>query len=236
MRSSAVIGASAGKATTISRATCASRRFSANSAVFHRTAELAELLGRTLGQQHLMVLGGVAMAEVEHLAGALGLDRVARIVGGRAHRVAAGRAREVAGAGKLDRHAGDHDQGAGAAKPACRGIYAAAPEGHSPECILRLQTRSPQARSVAEPALRWVRNPQPCRLFAPRLRLLPAASLRAINTRGGQSCCRDHHDPHAPGFCERTIFCRHREPKTSAVSLPGESAAESPPVARRVWR
>lgn len=39
MRSSAVISASAGSATTISRATCASRRFSAISAVFHSTPE-----------------------------------------------------------------------------------------------------------------------------------------------------------------------------------------------------
>ena len=51
MRSSSVIPASAGRATTISRATCASRRFSANSAVFHSTRRLAELLGRPSGNR-----------------------------------------------------------------------------------------------------------------------------------------------------------------------------------------
>jgi hypothetical protein len=69
-------------------------------------ARVTELLGRPLGQQHLVVLGGVAMPEVKDLAGALGLDHLAGVVGGRAHRIAAGRAREVAGAGKLNRHAG----------------------------------------------------------------------------------------------------------------------------------
>ena len=98
----------------------------------------AEVLGRPRRQQDLVVLGRVAMAKVKHLAGALGLDRLAGVVGGRAHRVAAGRARQIAGAGKLDRHAGDHDCGIGGANPADRGIYAAGPEAHSPECILRL--------------------------------------------------------------------------------------------------
>ena len=116
---------------------------------------VAELLGGTLRQQHLVVLGRVAMAEVKHLAGALGLDRLAGVVGGRAHRVAAGSARDVTGAGKLDRHAGDHARRAGSAKPAGRGIYAAGPEAHSPECILRLDvTLRPQGSVRPEPAAR----------------------------------------------------------------------------------
>jgi hypothetical protein len=61
--------------------------------------ELAEIL-----QQHLVVLGGVAMAEVEELAGALGRDRVAAVIGCRAHCIAARAAGDVAGAGELDGH------------------------------------------------------------------------------------------------------------------------------------
>ena len=59
-----------------------------------------------LGQQHLVVLGGAAMAEVEQLAGALGGDRLAGVVGRRAHGVAAGGAGQVAGTGEGDGHVG----------------------------------------------------------------------------------------------------------------------------------
>ena len=57
-----------------------------------------------LGQQYLMVLGGVAVAEVEQLAGSLGRDCFAGVVGCRAHGVAAGSAGQVAGTGESDGH------------------------------------------------------------------------------------------------------------------------------------
>jgi hypothetical protein len=44
-------------------------------------AAIAERLGRPLGQQHLVVLGRVAVLEVEELARPLGLDRLAGVIG-----------------------------------------------------------------------------------------------------------------------------------------------------------
>ncbi len=69
-------------------------------------ARLAETLGRAIRQQHGMVLGRVAVAEVEHLARAFGGDLLPAVVGGRPHGAAAGAAGDVAGTGKCDGHAG----------------------------------------------------------------------------------------------------------------------------------
>ena len=53
-----------------------------------------------------MVLGRVAVAEVEQLAGALGLDRLAGVVGRLPHGVAAGGPRQVTGTGECNSHDG----------------------------------------------------------------------------------------------------------------------------------
>ena len=58
----------------------------------------------TLGQQHRVVLRGVPVTEVEQLADPLGGDRIAGIVGSRAHGVAAGGAGQIPGTGERDGH------------------------------------------------------------------------------------------------------------------------------------
>ena len=74
----------------------------------HSTAPRCRRTARSapVGQQHLMVLGRVAVPEVEQLAGAVGRDGGALVVRGRAHGAAAGAAGDVARAGELDGHAG----------------------------------------------------------------------------------------------------------------------------------
>ncbi len=69
-------------------------------------ARLAETLGRAIGQQHGVVLGRIAVAEIEHLARAFGGDLLPAVVGGGPHRAAAGAAGDVAGTGECDGHAG----------------------------------------------------------------------------------------------------------------------------------
>ena len=64
----------------------------------------AKPLGRALGQQHLMVLGRVAVAEVEYLARPLGGDRLPPVIGGGPNGAPAGAAGDVAGTGELDGH------------------------------------------------------------------------------------------------------------------------------------
>ena len=94
--------------------------------------------GGTLGEQHLVVLGRVAMAEVGELAGTLGRDRCPRVVGRRAHSVAAAAARDVPGAGKLDRHAAMIAASRPVAKPTLPDVSATLAKSHSSECLLHL--------------------------------------------------------------------------------------------------
>ena len=68
----------------------------------HRAGAKARI--GALGQQHVMVLGRVAVPEVVELARALGGDRLACVIGRRAHRAAAAAAGNVARAGELDGH------------------------------------------------------------------------------------------------------------------------------------
>jgi len=63
---------------------------------------LAKPFGRALGQQDSVVLGCVAMAEVEHLAGPLGRDLLPAIVSRRTHRAAAGTTGDIAGTREFD--------------------------------------------------------------------------------------------------------------------------------------
>src|SRR5262245_30611743 len=63
-----------------------------------------------------MMLRRVAVLEVIERAGALRGDRLAGVVCGRAHRAAAGAARDIACAGKLDGHAGTMSQRWGASQ------------------------------------------------------------------------------------------------------------------------
>ena len=100
-----------------------------------KSTRVAEGFRRALRQHHLVVIGRVAMGEVEHLAGALGDDLVAAVIGARPHRVAAGLAGNVSGAGEGDGHERQH------ARRSDR------PQAAFEECILRLHIRS-------EPALR----------------------------------------------------------------------------------
>ena len=100
IRCSVVSTRSAASASTISRKTRATLRFSAASAAFHSTA--LSVKWAACGQQHLVVPGGVATAAVEPLAGLLGRDRLAGIVGRRAHGVDAGNAGQVPGTGEQD--------------------------------------------------------------------------------------------------------------------------------------
>ena len=127
----------AGSASTISRATWASLRRSAASAAFHSTALSANRSAGALGQQHLVVLGRVAVPEVEHLAGALRRDRRALVIRRRAHRAAAEGARDVAGAGELDGHA------YGAPLGSQCGAIRSARRARLPRCASR---RSPRQR------------------------------------------------------------------------------------------
>ena len=136
--------ASDGSASTISRATCASLRFSAASAAFHSTRTVAEPGVGTLGQQHLMVLRRVAVLEVVQLPRALRGDRRAFVVGGRAHGAAAGAAGDVARAGKLDGH--DRDGESVAGRFASRIAV---------QCILRLHALARLRLAGAEPAARF---------------------------------------------------------------------------------
>ena len=80
--------------------------------------------------------------------------------------------------------------------------------------------RSSRTRGAVSP------NPQTqrCRLFAPRLRPGPAASLRRDRQPGGQSCCRDHQPPHSRLPMRPEEYRRSRDPQTIAASSPGESA------------
>ena len=81
---------------------------------------------RAVGQQHLVVLGRVAVPEVEHLAGALRRDGGALVVRRRAHGAAAGAAGDVARAGKLDGHARHLDRSLGCfASSHCRAMHIA---------------------------------------------------------------------------------------------------------------
>ncbi len=74
---------------------------------------------RAVGQQHLVVLGGLTMAEVEQLAGALGRDRLAGVVGRRPHGVAARGAGQVARTGEGNGHGGTLPSPAGLLKQRC---------------------------------------------------------------------------------------------------------------------
>ena len=105
---------------------------------------VAKLLGRALGQQHLMMVGRVAVLEVVELARALGGDRVARVVGGGAHGTAAAAAGDVARAGKLDGHRG---WGGILAGVRCASRIAV-------RCILRLHAFRSLSLAGAEPAAR----------------------------------------------------------------------------------
>ena len=82
-------------------------------------------------------MGASTAAQACRVAVAVRSDRIAAS----ARRRCFGSAREIARAGKLDRHAGDHDRGSGSANPARRGIYRASPQKHSPECICRSRAR-----------------------------------------------------------------------------------------------
>ena len=87
------------------------------------------------GQQHLVVLGRVAVREGVERPGALLGDRFAGVVGRRAHCRAAGRAGQVASTGESDGHAEQFDPSQGPPASRIQG-----------ECILRLHVR-PSLRS-----------------------------------------------------------------------------------------
>ena len=95
-------------------------------------ASPAEPLRRTLGQQHLVVLGRVAVPEVEHLARALGLDRLAGVVGGGPDGAPAGAAGDVAGTGELDGHGGSLNQPRCPRKPHRNAMHIASARFRSP--------------------------------------------------------------------------------------------------------
>ena len=69
---------------------------------FRRVPQLASRakpLRRTLGQKHLLVLGSVAVPELEHLRRTRGLGRLATAIGGGSHGAFARRTGDVAGTG-----------------------------------------------------------------------------------------------------------------------------------------
>ena len=96
-----------------------------------------------------MMVGRVAVLEVVELARALGGDRLARVVGGRAHGAAAAAAGDVARAGKLDGHRG---RGGIRGGVRCASRIAV-------RCILRLHAFRSLSLAGAEPAARWCRCP-----------------------------------------------------------------------------
>ena len=65
-----------------------------------------ELRAGALGQQHLVMLRRVAVLEIVERPRPLGMDRLPGVVGGRPHRAAARRSRNVAGASERDGHRG----------------------------------------------------------------------------------------------------------------------------------
>jgi hypothetical protein len=72
------------------------------------------------------------MPEVEHLARALGGDRLPAVIGGGPHGAAAGAAGDVAGAGKLDGHGGSLNQPGRPRKPRCAATHIASARFRSP--------------------------------------------------------------------------------------------------------
>ena len=91
-----------------------------------------------------------------------------------------------------------------------RGIYAAGPEGHSPECILRLDADTPpQGSARPEPAARSSQNPEALPPFCPSPKIgYPPLAFAAIDSRG---------DNHAAETTSRRIRDWQCGPKIIAV-------------------
>ena len=133
---------------------------------------------RALRQHHLVMIGRVAMGEIEHLARALRHDLVAAVIGGGPHRVAAGLAGDVSGAGEGDSHERQH---ARRSDP---------PQAAFDECILRLHIRyEPAMRSAAGDApslMQFCHGPRI--VFVRGERTLDGGRFRVDRrSRGGQS-------------------------------------------------
>ena len=127
---------------------------------FRRVPQLAgfaEPLRRTLGQQHLVVLGRVAVPEVEQLARALGGDRLAAIIGGGPHGAAAGAAGDVAGSGELDGHGGSLIQPGRPRKPHSGGMHIASARLRSPDGSLVQNAGGVLLPKVQQARIRLVR-------------------------------------------------------------------------------